>query len=123
MKRPFAAAALALWLIFLGAGIYWVARPYFWSERNAPGTTMETARREFRVHLAKFPQTAETRSPLLRVGEEEVEEAEVDIAVRSWLFRETRNRFFVAFGVWMAAGFFLRWLLGRMIRGEDTVEQ
>ncbi len=118
MKTRHLLIGVVLWLTVAWVGFRWVWRPMQWAHPIAsidgPGT-LEDARRAFPIHVASF----RTDAPVIaRQGLFDDEpDAEFE-AVQDWAFRETRNRFCIAFLLWMASGFFIHWFLGRIVRGQ-----
>ncbi len=117
MTRQQLVIGVIIWLTIAGLGFRWITRPFVWSNAPLLGgvRSLESARREFPMHVAKFNTD---RPILLRGGlfDDEIDPDEE--AVRDWTFRETRNRFFIGFGLWMASGWFIHWFLGRVVRGQ-----
>jgi hypothetical protein len=119
MKRwPFMLFGMMAWLALGGFGLKWTAQPLLWTNLatlcGCEAKTVEMARQEFPLHVAPFPPPAE--APAAPPAEEAGEET-ADAATRDWAWRESRNRFGIVFISWMAAGWFIQWSLGRLIRG------
>lgn len=110
------ALGLIAWLALGALGLKWTARPYLWMDggfvslRGDNPKNLELARQEFPIHLAPFPPPSATPAP---APMEEAEEF-ADEPTRDWVWREMRNRFGIVFVLWMAAGWFIHWRLGRL---------
>ena len=79
--------------------------------------TVDRGRNEFTIHLAAIPEaTTENYSSV--ANREDGEAGSDDPVATGWAVRETRNRALVVFVLWMACGFGIRWVLGRIVRGN-----
>lgn len=118
MRKRHLAIGVVLWLTIAWFGFRWVTRPVVWQHQpqlGGPPRTLEDARKHFRVHVAKFS----TENAVISRGGLFDDELDPDEeALRDWAFRETRNRFFIGFLLWMASGWFIHWFVGRIVRGE-----
>jgi hypothetical protein len=119
MRKRHLAIGVIVWLTIAWLGFRWIARPIVWVNRpqlGGPPINLNDARKQFPTHFAKYS----TDKPILSRGglfDDEEFDAEGE-AVRDWAFRETRNRFFIGFILWMASGWFIHWFLGRIVRGQ-----
>ncbi len=119
MKKWHLIVGVSVWLLVALFAFKWVVNPFVWAHqpRAGPAFNLERTQRDFPIHFAKFrtENPAISRASLADVGDEEIDEEDL---VYDWTFREMRNRFVFAFLLWMASGFFLRWFVGRIVRGQ-----
>jgi hypothetical protein len=117
MKKRHLAIGVIVWLTIAWFGFRWISRPIVWSNLPVLGgvRNLKSAEREFPFHVAKF----KTETPILSRGGLMDDEWDPEVeAVRDWAFRETRNRFFIGFLLWMASGWFIQWFVTRIVRGQ-----
>lgn len=112
-KKMFLGGLLA-WLGILALGAWWSAGPYRWAEQH-PEADAETTARTFPVHVAGLPNSF-LRTHAERV-DEEILDLPPDFEARDWGWRESRNRLAIFVALWTIAGFFVRWIVGRVLRG------
>jgi hypothetical protein len=119
VKKWHLIAGVMVWLLIALFAFKWVVNPFVWAHwsRAVEEATLAHAQRAFPIHFAKFrtENPAISRASLADVGDEEFGDADL---INDWAFREMRNRFVFAFVLWMASGFFLRWFIGRIVRGQ-----
>lgn len=109
---------MVLWLTLLFYGARWAAQPVLWAGMvTSDPITVDRIRNEFSIHLAAIPETT-NETPAHVVMREDGEADSADPAVTDWAVRETRNRALVVFVLWMASGFLIHWVLGRVVRGH-----
>lgn len=119
----FMALGLIAWLAFGALGLKWTARPYFWMDGSVvtlggcDTKNLEMAQQEFPLHVAAFPPAFAAPAP---APTEEAAETFADEPTRDWAWREMRNRFVMVFVLWMAAGWFIHWCLGRLAQNRDA---
>ena len=102
------------WLTILALGGWWSAGPYRWTEQY-PAADIDATARAFPIHVAGLPNSS------LRTHAERIEEENLDLPpdfeARDWGWRESRNRLVIFCGLWTGIGFFVRWFVGRVLRG------
>ena len=102
------------WLAILALGGWWSAGPYRWTEQY-PGADIEATARAFPIHVAGLPNSS-LRTHAERIDEENLD-LPPDFEARDWGWRESRNRLVIFCGLWTGIGFFVRWFVGRVLRG------
>jgi hypothetical protein len=107
---------IVVWLSLVALGLRWVLHPYWWASVPILGGTrnLETARQDFPIHVASFPDSKTNAVPTAN-DENEVETD--DPALMHWIWRETLARFVIGFVLWMSSGWFVHWFTGRIVRG------
>lgn len=111
---------MVLWLGLLFIGARWAARPVLWAGVTTmccDPITVDRVRNEFTIHLAAIPEATGEIHPHL-VNREDGETEPGDPAATDWAVRETRNRALLVFVLWVACGFLIHWLTGRIIQGR-----
>ena len=118
MTKRHLVIGVVIWLTIAWLGFRWMARPVVWANRpqlGGPPLNLNDARKAFLIHFAKYrtDQAVISRESLV----DDENDPDTD-AVQDWAFRETRNRFFIGFVLWMASGWFIHWFIGRIVRGQ-----
>ena len=105
---------LVVWLGMLALGGWWSAGPYRWAEQH-PDADVEATSRVFPLHFAGMANSS-LRAHAERM-DEEILDLPPDFEARDWGWRESRNRLAIFVGLWTVVGFFIRWFVGRVLRG------
>ena len=113
---------LLVWLVLFGVGSKWVANPLLW--QPADGTSqiaVSQTTRHFPLRLAGLRNSNSTIGSYVDRITDEDSQPPPSFNYRDWAWRETRNRLVVFFTLWMACGFFIHWLVVRIVRDENKL--